>query len=77
MIPSELFRPDSTFESEPTLECPPAILPKRQDRIEQILDDKIITTRNKDYQRYLVHWQGHPNSEDSWITREDLQKNRS
>ncbi|WP_374695287.1 chromo domain-containing protein [Areca yellow leaf disease phytoplasma] len=25
------------------------------------------------YQRYLVRWQGRPESKDSWITREDLQ----
>jgi len=74
MIPSEPFGPDSIFEGEPTHECPPAKLPKRRDRIEQILDNKTITTRNKDYQRYLVHWQGRPDSKDSWITREDLQR---
>ena len=68
MIPSEPFEPDSIFESEPTHECPPAKLPKQSDRIERILDDKIVTTQNKDYQRYLVHWQGCRDSEDSWIT---------
>ena len=74
VIPSEPFEPDPTFESDPIPECPPAKLPERREKIEQIMDDKIITTRNKNYQRYLVRWQGRPEFEDSWITREDLQK---
>ena len=41
--------------------------------IEKILDDQAVTTHKKGYQRYLVRWYGRPESEDSWITREDLQ----
>ena len=55
VIPSKPFEPDPTFESDPIPECPPAKLPERREKIEQIMDDKIITTRNKNYQRYLVH----------------------
>ena len=72
-IPSEPFEPDHSLESEPTPECPPPNLPVRTERIERVLDDQPISTRNKGYQRYLVRWQGRPESEDSWITREDLQ----
>ena len=74
LIPSEPFGPYPTFESETLPECPPAIPPKRKEIVEHILDDQSITTRNKGYQRYLVRWQGRPESEDSWITREDLQQ---
>ena len=74
LIPSEPFEPDPDIESEPLPECPPAIPPARRDRVERILDDQAIATRNKSYQRYLVQWQGRPDSEDSWITREDLQQ---
>ena len=74
LIPSEPFEPDPIFESETPLECSPTIPPARRDRVERILDDQAIATRNKSYQRYLVRWQGRPNSEDSWITREDLQQ---
>ena len=74
MIPSEPFGPDNIIESEPTPECPPITIPQRREKIEQILDDKIVTTRNKDYFRYLVRWQGRPDSDNSWITREDLQR---
>ena len=74
MIPSEPFEPEPIIESESIPECPPTILPKWRDKIERIRDDQAITTRNKGYQRYLVRWQGRPESEDSWITREDLQR---
>ena len=74
LISSEFFVPYSTIESENLPECPPAIPPERKDRVERILDDQSITTRSKGYQRYLVRWQGRPESEDSWITREDLQQ---
>ena len=74
LISSEPFEPDPVIESEPLPECPPAIPPARRDRVERILDDQAIATRNKSYQRYLVRWQGRPDSEDSWITREDLQQ---
>ena len=74
LIPSEPFEPDPVIESEPLPECPPAIPPARRDRVERILDDQAIATRNKSYQRYLVRWQGRPDSEDSWIIREDLQQ---
>jgi len=73
VIPSEPFKPDPFFESEPSPECPPVTLPEWQYRIEHIMDDQVVTTRNNGYQHYLVHWQGRPESENSWITREDLQ----
>ena len=73
MIPSEPFGPDPIFESEPIPECPPTAFPKKREKIEQILDVKIVTTRNRDYYRYLVRWQGRPESDNSWITGEDLQ----
>ena len=72
MIPNEPFEPDPILESEPNPECPPLNWPERGERIERILDDQTISTRNKGYQHYLVRWQGRPESEDSWITREDL-----
>ena len=71
-IPSEAFGLDPLFEREPTLEYPQK-WPERREKIERILDDQAVSTRQNSYQRYLVRWQGHPNSEDSWITREDLQ----
>ena len=72
-IPSEPFESDSLM-SKPIPECPPINRPERKDRIEKILDDQAISTHNQGYQRYLVQWQGQPESEDSWISREDLQQ---
>ena len=74
LIPSEAFGPEPIIESDPTPECPPPTIPERREKIERILDDKIITTRSKDYQQYLVQWQGRPESDNSWINREDLQR---
>ena len=73
LIPSEPCEPDPILESETSPECPLAIPPAQIDRVERILDDQAIVTRNKGYQHYLVRWQGRLESEDSWITCEDLQ----
>ena len=50
LIPSEPFGPYPIFESETLPECPPAIPPKWKEKVERILDDQSITTRNKSYQ---------------------------
>ena len=73
-IPSEAFGPIPSIESDPYPECPPINWPERGERIERILDDQAITTRGRGYQRFLVRWQGRPESDDSWISREDLQR---
>ncbi|XP_026655874.1 uncharacterized protein LOC113461018 [Phoenix dactylifera] len=73
-IPSEPFEPNPSFESEPLPECPRPKFSKKHDRIERILDEQIISTRRKGYQRYLVRWHGRPESDDTWITREELQQ---
>ena len=54
IIPSEPFEPDHSLESEPTPEYPPPKLRVRTERIERVLDDQSISTRNKGYQHYLV-----------------------
>ena len=70
----EPFGSETFIESEPIPKYPPPTTSERREEIKKILDDKIITTRNKDYQRYLVQWQCRPESDNSWITREDLQR---
>ena len=74
LIPSEPFGPTPSFESDPVPEYPQNTWPERKNRVERILDDQAISTRNRGYQRYLVRWQGQPESEDSWISRSDLQQ---
>jgi len=66
-IPSEPFRPDLSFKSEPNPEFPPPIIPERGERIKHVLDDQAITIRGKGYQYYLVCWQGRLEFDDSWI----------
>ena len=73
-IPSEPFEPKPTFEGEPIPECPPTKMSAKHDQIERILDEQILSTRSRGYQRYLVRWRGRPESEDTWITREELQR---
>ena len=34
----------------------------------------MITTRKRAYQRYLVRWKGHPMTDDTWITRVELER---
>jgi len=74
VIPSEPFEPNPIIESDPDPVCPPTNWPVRKEQIEKILDDQVISTRNRGYQRYLVRWQGRPDSDDSWISREELQE---
>ena len=65
LIPSEPFKHDPIFESETPPECPPIVPSAWRDRVERIMYDQMIVTRNKGYQHYLVRWQGQPKSEDS------------
>jgi hypothetical protein len=37
-----------------------------------VLDVRLITTQRGTYTQYLVHWQGKPESEDAWISSEEL-----
>ncbi|PKA50689.1 hypothetical protein AXF42_Ash021218 [Apostasia shenzhenica] len=73
-MPCDPFEPFSSIEREPTPECPLSQPSTKKEQIEQILDDQIISTRNREYQRYLVRWKGLSSSKDSWITRDELQQ---
>ena len=74
LIPCDPFEPVPSFESDPPPECPPAPLRVQRDEIDRVLDKQIRSTRGRDYHRYLVRWRGRPESEDTWITREELQR---
>ena len=66
--------PEPLFEGPHFLPLPTTIDPFTVEQIDSIKDDQIISTRDGSCKRYLVHWKGHPESEDIWITREDLQR---
>ncbi|XP_010242694.1 PREDICTED: uncharacterized protein LOC104586982 [Nelumbo nucifera] len=58
-------------------DCPMVPLPKLPlvpptNELEDILDEKLISTASGDYQKFLVKWKNLPLSECSWITAEDL-----
>jgi len=43
-------------------------------QIDSTKDDQIISIRDGDCRRYLVHWKDRSESDDTWITQEDLQQ---
>lgn len=45
-----------------------------RDIIINVLDDQNISTHKGRYQKFLVHWQGHPLSTTTWITATDFQR---
>ncbi|KAI0492023.1 hypothetical protein KFK09_026288 [Dendrobium nobile] len=77
------FNPHNPLTNEPCVNPPseipsPAPLPKlpplpTAEKIETILDDEIISTKEGGRRRYLVHWKGTPPTEDTWMDREELQ----
>ena len=74
VIPSDPFKLSPPIESDTTLECPLAYTPVRREQKKSILDEQVITSQDGVRQRYLVHWRGRPQIENSWITREELQR---
>jgi len=65
--------PEPLFEGPRFPPLPTTIDPFTAEQIDSIKDDQIISTRDGSYTRYLVHWKGRPEFDDTWITREDLQ----
>uniref|UniRef100_A0A2N9G4P9 Reverse transcriptase n=1 Tax=Fagus sylvatica TaxID=28930 RepID=A0A2N9G4P9_FAGSY len=45
-----------------------------KESIDAILDEQVILTRDGTVQRFLVRWHGRPESDCTWIAREDLQQ---
>ena len=74
MIPSEPFEPSPPLVSDPAPECPLLAPFQQREQIEHILDEQVITTKNGAYQRYLVWWKGCPTTDDTWITRAELER---
>ena len=72
---------EPNVESNPTIpESTPNPYPEsytrhyRTDIIESILDDQVTVTRGGNYQRYLVRWLDRPDSDNTWIPRDELQR---
>ena len=74
--------PDNPLLDEPSHEPiseRPLLPPFRQihptymtEQIDEIIDDQIVSTRDGGYHRFLVRWKGLPDSDNTWINREEL-----
>ena len=56
------------FEGSHFLPLPTTFDPFTIEQIDSIKDDQIISTRDDGCRRFLVHWKGRPESDDTWIT---------
>ena len=68
VILSDPFKPSPPIKSDTTLECPPAYTPVRREQIKSILDEQVITSKNRVRLRYLVRWRDLSYIENSLIT---------
>ena len=50
------------------------VVPPPTDKIIDVLDDQIVSTRQEGFQKFLVRWQNHPISDATWITATDFQR---
>ena len=73
---------DTTFD-EPLLNPIDALIPiplplnlpyAHKESIDAILDEQIVSTRDEGVHRFLVWWQGRPDSGCTWITRDELKQ---
>nr|XP_023920440.1 uncharacterized protein LOC112031970 [Quercus suber] len=74
--------PDTPFD-EPLLDSIDAPIPTslplnlpyaHKESIDAILDEQIISTMDGGVHRFLVRWQGRPDSYCTWITQDELQR---
>ena len=58
------------------LPTPPVLSPLRHEYVELVLSKLINAARDKVDRRFLVHWQGQPSSNDTWISEDALRRLR-
>ncbi|PKU74568.1 hypothetical protein MA16_Dca003771 [Dendrobium catenatum] len=78
------FNPQNPLSKQPCVNPPCEIpnlpplpnIPKfpMAEQVEAVLSDEIISTREGGRRRYLIRWKGKPESEDTWLDREELQQ---
>lgn len=73
--------PDSPFDKPAPITQTPVFVPDHMiqapiklDKIDSILTDDIISTKDGGVRWYLVHWSGRTDSDDSCITYDELQQ---
>ena len=47
---------------------------KKKEEVDQILDKKTMDTRHGKYNKYLVHWKGLEQEDNTWVTEWEIQK---
>ena len=45
---------------------------KKKEKIEEVLDMKIVDTRRGRYNGYLIKWKGLLQEDNTWITKEEI-----
>lgn len=74
---SDLFQYFGNLEDDglqDTVDWVQQIPKKKKDCVARILDKRVITTRHGNYNRYLVQWEGLPQSSNTWVLESELQK---
>ena len=66
-----LDEPTDDLTSLPPLSNLP---PYAAEQIDKIIEDEIVSTSDGETRQYLVHWKGKPESDDTWLDREDMQR---
>ncbi|KAK4847077.1 hypothetical protein QYF36_025338 [Acer negundo] len=62
---------DVVASNEQNARLPPTS--RLKEEIEDVTDHQIVSTKEGDYQKYLVKWKARPLSECTWITDEEFQ----
>ena len=64
------YNDDVKFAGATTIHLPPA--PRLKEEIEDIVNHQVVSIRSGGYEKYLMKWKGHPLSNCTWITDEEL-----
>ena len=62
---------DDDESVDATTICLPPV-PRLKEEIENFVDHQVVSTRSRGYKKYIVKWKGHPLSDCTWITNEEL-----
>ena len=76
VIPVTLFDESLPNSIDAPIPTPlPSNLPyAHKESIDTILDEQIVSTRDGGVHHFLVRWRGRPDSDCTWITRDELEQ---
>ncbi|KAI9196904.1 hypothetical protein LWI28_027985 [Acer negundo] len=61
-----------TGPSSSSLPCIPPVATNHVDQVEQILDDRLVTSIQGGCRQFLVRWHGRSSAEDTWISEPEV-----